>query len=172
MISPLATTRSSGHRQYTTLGSPLGELLLLGTEEALQGLYMQDGRKPMRIAPEWQRAARPFADVATQLREYFERRRVNFDVPLTMHGTSFERLVWRALQDIPYGETASYGQIARRIGQPSAARAVGLANGRNPISVIVPCHRVIGANGALTGYGGGLKRKRILLELESRRAYP
>ncbi|HME03088.1 MAG TPA: methylated-DNA--[protein]-cysteine S-methyltransferase [Solirubrobacteraceae bacterium] len=163
MISPLATRRSSGHRHYTTLGSPLGELLLLGNEEALQGLYMQDGRKPMRIAPEWQRAARPFADVATQLRAYFERRRVSFDVPLMMHGTPFERLVWRALQDIPYGETASYGQIARRIGQPSAARAVGLANGRNPISVIVPCHRVIGANGALTGYGGGLERNRELV---------
>jgi methylated-DNA-[protein]-cysteine S-methyltransferase len=152
---------------YTTIASPIGELLALGDERALQDLYMQDGRKPVTIARDWQHSARSFAGVTEQLSEYFEGRRVAFDVPLLMHGGTFERRVWRALREIPYGATVSYGEIARRLGQPSAARAVGLANGRNPISVIVPCHRVIGANGALTGYGGGLERKRILLELET-----
>jgi methylated-DNA-[protein]-cysteine S-methyltransferase len=152
---------------YTTLASPIGELLLVGDGQSLQGLYMQDGRKPMCIDAGWTRAASPFAHVQAQLCEYFEGQRVAFEIPLVMHGTTFERRVWRALQEIPYGETISYGELARRIGQPSASRAVGLANGRNPISVIVPCHRVIGANGSLTGYGGGIERKRLLLELES-----
>ena len=101
-----------------------------------------------------------------QLEEYFAGERTTFDVPLAPEGAPFEREVWRALEEIPYGETVSYGEIARRVGQPTAARAVGTANGRNPIAVIVPCHRVIGANGSLTGYGGGLERKRLLLELE------
>jgi methylated-DNA-[protein]-cysteine S-methyltransferase len=151
---------------YTSIDSPIGELLLLGDGEELHGLYMQGGRKPARIAPQWQRSAAPFADVRAQLQEYFAGERVAFDVPLAMHGSSFELKVWRALVAIPYGQTASYGEIAARVGQPSAARAVGLANGRNPIAVIVPCHRVIGANGTLTGYGGGLERKQLLLELE------
>lgn len=151
---------------YTTIDSPIGELLLLGDGNTLHGLFMQGGRRPMRVAADWQRDAAPFADVTAQLREYFAGERTAFDVPLQLDGTPFERTVWSALQEIPYGETASYGEIARRVGQPTAARAVGLANGRNPISVIVPCHRVIGANGSLTGYGGGLERKRTLLELE------
>lgn len=152
--------------QYTTIDSPIGELLLLGDDRALRGLYMQDGRKPIATSNDWQRSTRPFAGVTAQLSEYFAGRRVTFDVPLLMHGTPFERRVWCALRDIPYAETSSYGEIARLIGRPAAARAVGMANGRNPIAVIVPCHRVVGANGALTGYGGGLERKRILLELE------
>jgi methylated-DNA-[protein]-cysteine S-methyltransferase len=152
---------------YTTVASPIGELLLVGDGESLQGMYMQDGRKPMRIDAGWTRAASPFVHVEAQLREYFDGQRVAFEIPLVLHGTTFERRVWDALQEIPYGETISYGELARRIGQPSASRAVGLANGRNPISVIVPCHRVIGANGSLTGYGGGIERKRLLLELES-----
>jgi methylated-DNA-[protein]-cysteine S-methyltransferase len=152
---------------YTTVASPIGELLLVGDGQSLQGLYMQEGRKPMRIDAGWTRAASPFAHVQAQLREYFDGQRVAFEIPLVMHGTTFERRVWSALQEIPYGETVSYGELARRIGQPSASRAVGLANGRNPISVVVPCHRVIGANGSLTGYGGGIERKRLLLELES-----
>jgi methylated-DNA-[protein]-cysteine S-methyltransferase len=158
----------------TSIDSPIGELLLLGDRRALHGLYMQEGRRPVRIAPNWQRSASAFTEVRTQLREYFAGERALFDTPLAMQGTPFERRVWRALQDIPYGETVSYGEIARRIGRPTAARAVGLANGRNPIAVIVPCHRVIGANGALTGYGGGLQRKRLLLELErgQTRLYP
>lgn len=151
---------------YTNIESPIGELLLLGDGHTLHGLYMQDGRKPTRIAPQWQRSAAPFTDIEAQLGEYFAAERVTFDIPLTMKGTEFERSVWQALQEIPYGETVSYGEIAKRVGQPSAARAVGLANGRNPIAVVVPCHRVIGANGTLTGYGGGLERKRLLLELE------
>ncbi len=101
-----------------------------------------------------------------QLEEYFAGERTSFDIPLAPEGAPFEREVWRALEEIPYGETVSYGEIARRVGQPTAARAVGTANGRNPIAVIVPCHRVIGADGSLTGYGGGLERKRLLLELE------
>jgi methylated-DNA-[protein]-cysteine S-methyltransferase len=155
---------------YTTVQSPIGELLLLGDQQALRGLYMQDGRKPVRIAARWQAGTAPFAAVIAQLREYFAGRRITFDVPLVLVGTQFERRVWTALQEIPYGETVSYGELARRIGQPSAARAVGLANARNPISVIVPCHRVIGANGTLTGYGGGLERKRALLDLENGQA--
>ncbi len=172
-MSPTDLTSSpacAGALLYTTIDSPIGELLLLGDEHALHGLYMQHGRRPIALAPDWQPAAAPFASVTAQLREYFDGQRSAFDVALVMHGTPFERRVWRALQEIPYGETASYGEVARRIGQPSAARAVGLANGRNPIAVIVPCHRVIGANGTLTGYGGGLERKRILLELESGQA--
>lgn len=151
---------------YTTLESPIGELLLLGDGRTLHGLYMQQGRRPIAVGPAWERSADAFADVQTRLHEYFAGERTTFDLPLTLDGTAFECRVWRALGEIPYGETISYGELARRIGQPSAARAVGLANGRNPIAVIVPCHRVIGANGTLTGYGGGLERKRILLELE------
>jgi methylated-DNA-[protein]-cysteine S-methyltransferase len=141
--------------------------LLLSDGYSLRGLYMQDGRRPMRIAHNWRPSAAPFAAVLGQLREFFAGERMAFDVPLVMDGPPFERKVWRALQDIPYGETESYGELAARIGEPSAARAVGVANGRNPISVIVPCHRVIGADGSLTGYGGGLERKRLLLDLES-----
>jgi methylated-DNA-[protein]-cysteine S-methyltransferase len=152
---------------YTTLDSPIGELLLLGDEDALCGLYMQGGRKPATVDPMWELDAAPFTEVSTQLREYFAGARRDFEVPLHITGGEFECEVWHALRGIPYGETVSYGEIARRIGQPQAARAVGLANGRNPIAVIVPCHRVIGADGSLTGYGGGLERKRLLLELES-----
>jgi methylated-DNA-[protein]-cysteine S-methyltransferase len=151
---------------YTTLDSPVGDLLLLGDAHALRGLYMQAGRKPVRIADWWQTADEPFAPARTQLEQYFAGERTTFDLPLAAEGSEFERRVWRALEDIPYGETQSYGEVADRIGAPGAARAVGLANGRNPISIVVPCHRVIGANGTLTGYGGGLERKRFLLELE------
>jgi methylated-DNA-[protein]-cysteine S-methyltransferase len=152
---------------YATIDSPIGELLLLSDGDALTALYMQEGRKPMKIAGDWVASTARFADVKTQLEEYFAGNRTTFDVPLAPQGAPFEREVWHALEEIPYGETVSYGEIARRVGQPTAARAVGLANGRNPISVIVPCHRVIGADGSLTGYGGGLERKRLLLELES-----
>jgi O-6-methylguanine DNA methyltransferase len=153
---------------YTTLDSPIGQLLLLGDGHALRGLYMQEGRKPIAIGPSWELAPGAFADVSEQLTAYFAGGRMSFDVPLAMDGTSFQLRVWQALRDIDYGETISYGELACRIDQPSAARAVGLANGCNPISVIVPCHRVIGANGTLTGYGGGIERKRLLLDLEAR----
>jgi methylated-DNA-[protein]-cysteine S-methyltransferase len=151
---------------YTTVESPLGELLLLGDGHALRGLYMQDGRKPVEIAQEWQHASAPFADASSQLADYFTGVRRVFELQLAVSGTPFELRVWRALQDIPYGQTESYGELAARVGAPAAAREVGSANGRNPISLIVPCHRVIGADGALTGYGGGLERKRMLLDLE------
>jgi methylated-DNA-[protein]-cysteine S-methyltransferase len=166
----MPNSSSTYTRQYMTIDSPIGELLLLSDGHALRGLYMQDGRKPMTIVPGWERSTAPFADVRAQLEEYFAAQRTSFDIPLVMGGAPFERRVWHALQEIPYGETVSYGEIARRVGEPSAARAVGLANGRNPIAVIVPCHRVIGANGTLTGYGGGLERKRLLLELEQGQA--
>jgi methylated-DNA-[protein]-cysteine S-methyltransferase len=155
---------------YTSIDSPIGELLLVGDDRALHGLYMQDGRKPARIAPRWRRSTAAFGEVRSQLQEYFAAERITFDVPLELHGNEFELRVWRALSDIPHGQTVSYGEIARRIGAPDAARAVGLANGRNPIAVIVPCHRVIGADGTLTGYGGGLERKRLLLDLEQGQA--
>jgi methylated-DNA-[protein]-cysteine S-methyltransferase len=152
---------------YTTLDSPIGELLLLGDKQALHGLYMQKGRTATAIRPEWVRDDEAFADIREQLEEYFAGRRATFDVPLEMAGSPFQRRVWRALQDIPYGETISYGELARRVGAPATPRNVGAANGRNPVSVIVPCHRVIGADGSLVGYGGGLERKRTLLELEA-----
>jgi methylated-DNA-[protein]-cysteine S-methyltransferase len=169
--NPMTSTTTTPHTiMYTTLDSPIGELLLLGDGRALRGLYMQGGRRPVAIRSGWERSAAPFASVCAQLQEYFAGRRSAFELSLALTGTPFERQVWRALQAIPYGETSSYGELARAIGHPSAARAVGVANARNPIAVIVPCHRVIGASGALTGYGGGLERKRLLLELESAQA--
>jgi methylated-DNA-[protein]-cysteine S-methyltransferase len=162
---------STKQTYYTTMESPIGELLLVGDGDNLSGMYMQDGRKPKTIAAGWQQSAAPLADTKTQLEEYFAGNRTTFEIPLAAQGAPFEREVWHALEEIPYGETVSYGEIARRIGQPAAARAVGTANGRNPIAVIVPCHRVIGADGTLTGYGGGLERKRLLLELEQGQAH-
>jgi methylated-DNA-[protein]-cysteine S-methyltransferase len=152
---------------YTTLESPIGRLLLAGDGNALERLDMQEGRRPVAIGQEWRRDDSAFASVSSQLSEYFGGRRERFDVPLALRGNAFELRVWDALLEIPYGETVSYGEIARRIGDPGAARAVGLANGRNPVALIVPCHRVIGADGSLTGYGGGLERKRFLLDLEA-----
>jgi methylated-DNA-[protein]-cysteine S-methyltransferase len=152
---------------YTTIGSPVGELLLVGDERALRGLYMQEGRTGAAVRPEWTRAEASFRAVREQLDEYFEGTRTSFDLPLEPEGTPFQRRVWRALLEIPYGETISYGALARRIGRPESARAVGAANGRNPISLIVPCHRVLGGDGGLTGYGGGIERKRFLLDLEA-----
>jgi methylated-DNA-[protein]-cysteine S-methyltransferase len=151
---------------HTTVDSPIGDLLLLGDRHALRGVYMQAGRKPVRVSDSWHAADEPFAEARKQLEQYFAGERTAFDLPLAAEGSEFERRVWRALEEIPYGETESYGEVAERIGTPGSARAVGWANGRNPISIVVPCHRVIGANGTLTGYGGGLERKRFLLELE------
>lgn len=155
---------------YDTFESPIGELLLVGSERTLHGLYMDAGHRPVDIRGRLKRSPEPFASVRGQLGEYFAGERREFDLAIEMHGTPFQLEVWRELMEIPYGETTNYGELARRIGKPAGARAVGLANGRNPISVIVPCHRVIGAAGALTGYGGGLERKRMLLELEQGQA--
>jgi methylated-DNA-[protein]-cysteine S-methyltransferase len=149
---------------FTTVDSPIGELLLVSDGEALTGLSMQDARRPRPIEPHWQPA--PLDEPRRQLEEYFAGERTTFELPLRPHGSDFQRDVWRALTEIPYGETRSYGEIARRIGRPDAVRAVGAANGANPIAVIVPCHRVISADGSLTGFGGGLERKRTLLDIE------
>jgi methylated-DNA-[protein]-cysteine S-methyltransferase len=148
---------------YTQISSPIGQLLLDGTEHGLQGLHMS----PAAPRPGWRSARDPFANAVEQLEQYFAGKRVEFDLELDMRGTDFQKSVWEALLTIPYGETRSYGEIARQIGRPDRARAVGAANGSNPISIIVPCHRVIGADGSLTGYGGGLDRKRFLLDHES-----
>jgi methylated-DNA-[protein]-cysteine S-methyltransferase len=152
---------------YTTFDSPLGTLLALGDGHSLHGLYMQEGRTAIAIRSEWKTADDPFSELRVELSEYFDGRRRTFDLPLETAGSPFQQRVWDALQNIPYGETISYGELARRIGLPSAARAVGVANHHNPVSIVIPCHRVIGADGSLTGYGGGLERKRLLLDLEA-----
>jgi methylated-DNA-[protein]-cysteine S-methyltransferase len=154
---------------YATVASPIGELLLVGDGELLRGLHLQEGRRPARIGDAWKRAEEPFARARDQLGEYFAGERVEFEVPAAGGGTPFQRRVWAALSEIPYGKTVSYGELARRIGRPAASRAVGMANGRNPISIVVPCHRVIGSDGGLTGYAGGVERKRFLLDLEGSR---
>lgn len=153
---------------YRTEASPIGELLLTSDGEAVTGIYMEGGKGSPHPEAYWVRDDERLAAAAAQLTEYFAGSRVAFDLPLAPRGTEFQRRVWDALREIPYGETISYAELARRIGQPSAMRAVGLANGRNPISIVVPCHRVIGADGSLTGYGGGIDRKRVLLDLEAR----
>jgi methylated-DNA-[protein]-cysteine S-methyltransferase len=147
--------------------SPIGRLLLTSDGTALTGLYMEPSRKA-QSTDGWTEtaAAEPLAATLRQLAEYFGGTRREFDLPLRPQGTEFQKRVWRELTEIPYGTTWSYGQLAKRIDNPSASRAVGLANGRNPISILVPCHRVIGADGSLTGYGGGLERKRWLLAHE------
>ena len=155
--------------RYTWLDSPVGRLLVAGDEAALILIGFERGRRPLQPAPAWIPAERPFAEAARQLRAYFAGRLREFDLPLGAEGTSFEQQVWGELVRIPYGRTISYGELARRVGRPSAARAVGLANGRNPLSIVIPCHRVIGANGSLTGYGGGLETKQWLLEHEGAR---
>ncbi|WP_273735601.1 methylated-DNA--[protein]-cysteine S-methyltransferase [Mycolicibacterium septicum] len=156
---------------YRTMDSPVGLLTLAGRDGKLMHLRMVDQTyEPNREG--WEADDTAFSDAADQLSAYFAGERTEFDLELDMVGTQFQRRVWEALQTIPYGETCSYGEIARQIGSPSASRAVGLANGHNPIGIIVPCHRVIGANGSLTGYGGGLDRKRALLELERSRTMP
>jgi methylated-DNA-[protein]-cysteine S-methyltransferase len=153
--------------QYCTLSSPVGELLLAGDVDGLRMVGFQDGLHPTKPQPDWQDDPRPFKKTITQLQEYFAGKRREFDLPLVPEGTAFQLKVWNTLRTIPYGKTWSYGELARRIRKPKASRAVGAANGQNPIPIIVPCHRVIGADGSLTGFGGGLKIKRILLELES-----
>ncbi|MFC4033725.1 methylated-DNA--[protein]-cysteine S-methyltransferase [Streptomyces polygonati] len=154
----------------TSLDSPCGPLTLVARDGALAGLYMTDHRHRPDLetfGPYVAPGELPlFADVSEQLAAYFAGDRTTFDLRLTFAGTPFQQRVWSALSDIPYGETVSYGELAQILGQPGASRAVGLANGKNPISIIVPCHRVIGANGSLTGYGGGLHRKEWLLGFE------
>jgi methylated-DNA-[protein]-cysteine S-methyltransferase len=151
---------------YTRIASPIGTLLLVGRDGGLAGLYVDEHEKAPRVDEAWTRDDAPFEDVRRQLEEYFAGERRTFDLELRPVGTPFQLSVWRALEEIPWGTTCSYGDIARRVGRPTAFRAVGLANGRNPLSVVVPCHRVIGSSGAMTGYGWGVDRKRWLLDLE------
>ena len=151
--------------------SPLGQILLVASDTALTGLHFVDEKYYPGIAADWQQApcAKMIVQARKQLDEYFAGIRTEFDLPVEPAGTTFQRGVWRALQTIPHGTTISYGMLAQRIGKPSASRAVGAANGRNPISIVIPCHRVIGANGDLTGYAGGMARKEALLRLEANR---
>ncbi|OMC45638.1 cysteine methyltransferase [Mycobacterium sp. IS-2888] len=153
---------------YRTIDSPIGPLTLAGHGSALTNLRMVDQTyEPKRT--DWSADPKAFNDAVDQLGAYFAGELTDFDLELDLRGSEFQQRVWKALLTIPYGETRSYGEIAEQIGAPGAARAVGLANGHNPIAIVVPCHRVIGASGSLTGYGGGLDRKRTLLELEKRR---
>lgn len=148
------------------IDSPIGRLLLAGDGDSLIQVGFQSGPRPLQPPGGWIADAVPFRAAIAQLEEYFAGRRQEFDLPLAPEGTEFQRRVWNALREIPYGMTLSYGELARRIGQPGASRAVGLANGANPLPIVVPCHRVIGADGSLTGFGGGLPIKRQLLALE------
>jgi methylated-DNA-[protein]-cysteine S-methyltransferase len=153
---------------YVIVDSPIGRLLLRTDGVSLTGLYMDVTGRPFPGMNDAEEDANtgPLPEAVRQLEEYFAGKRRDFDLPLRLNGTEFQQRVWRALTKIPYGETWSYGELAKRIGNPNASRAVGLANGRNPISILVPCHRVIGADGSLTGYGGGVERKQWLLAHE------
>ena len=148
---------------YATIDSPIGDILLTAEGGALTRLYMA----PFTPDPAWRRDEAALVEPARQLGEYFAGERTEFELELAPHGTEFQQRVWRLLLDIPYGETRTYGSLANELGNPRSVRAVGLANGRNPISIVVPCHRVIGADGTLVGYGGGLERKRTLLAHEA-----
>jgi methylated-DNA-[protein]-cysteine S-methyltransferase len=157
--------------RYTRRKTAIGRLLLVGelrgAELALTGIYFDGAPHAAGAIPEGAREAAPaFERVVEQLEAYFAGERTSFELPLAAKGTDFQRQVWRALSAIPYGETTTYAEIARTIGRPRAVRAVGAANGRNPLSIVVPCHRVIGRDGTLTGYAGGLENKRKLLDLE------
>ena len=152
--------------RYTRVDSPVGELLLAGDGESLARLGFAGAVPPHGAHPDHD----AFAPVIEQLEQYFAGERRTFDLSLDLRGSDFQRDVWSALLEIPYGETATYGDIADRVGRPGKARAVGRANGSNPIALIVPCHRVIVSDGTLTGYGGGLERKRLLLDLEAGRS--
>lgn len=153
---------------YSIQPGPIGDLMLIGDGIALTELYLPGSRMASPLPADAVRQDDLFRQVAQELEAYFAGELTAFEAPRAPVGTAFQRQVWSALQQIPYGTTLSYGQLASRLGQPSAARAVGLANSRNPISIVIPCHRLIGAGGSLVGYGGGLERKRWLLDLEAR----
>lgn len=153
---------------YTYLESPIGKLLLAGDANGLQQILFSTEGRPAEPDPEWIEDAVKLQPAIQQLQSYFAGELESFDLSLSPQGTPFQQKVWSELQKIPYGQTISYGELARRIGNPKASRAVGLANGSNPLSIVIPCHRVIGSNGKLTGYGGGLPIKEKLLALERR----
>ena len=154
--------------RYTVCASPLGDILLVASADALAGLHFVDQKYLPEKTAAWVRedSLPVLIDARRQLAEYFAGERREFDLPLAPAGTAFQQAVWMKLREIPYGTTTSYGVIAQRLGQPTASRAVGAANGRNPLGIIVPCHRVVGSAGSLTGYAGGLERKQALLALE------
>jgi len=153
---------------YTHIDSPVGPLLLVADEAGLREIRFVKGRTSTRPHPSWKENRVALQETIRQLQSYFAGELEEFDLPLAPEGTPFQLKVWQRLCDIPYGETISYGELARRLGNPNASRAVGLANGSNPIPIVIPCHRVIGSNGKLTGYGGGLPIKEKLLALERR----
>ena len=152
--------------RYTLFDTPLGDLLLASDNNALVGVWFADTERPE--TGEWQRDNGAFGEVTAQLRAYFAGELTEFSLELAPRGTPFQHRVWDALQRVPYGTTTTYGKLAEGLGDPRATRAVGLANGRNPIPIVIPCHRVIGADGSLTGYGGGMQRKQWLLAHEGR----
>jgi len=157
---------------YTYYHSPVGELLLAGTPQALYLISFPEGSRAKKPKRGWLENTQTFAPAIKQLEEYFAGTRLVFDLPLELVGTDFQKQVWQALTTIPYGETTSYGEIAKRVKRPKASRAVGAANGANNLPIILPCHRVIGANKTLTGFGGGLPTKEFLLRHEQTIAPP
>jgi methylated-DNA-[protein]-cysteine S-methyltransferase len=164
----IATAQSTA--AMSTMESPIGTLTLTVENEVLTGLHMHDQRHAPVLSPAIERNDAALAPFVAQLQAYFAGELTAFELPIQLRGTEFQRRVWASLQEIPYGETISYGELARWVGNPKASRAAGLANGRNPVAIVVPCHRVIGADGSLTGYGGGLERKVWLLEHEGARS--
>jgi len=157
-------------RYYSQMESPVGVLTMSGDDNALTGLHMHEQKYRPSFAQECERNDRVFREVRDQLSAYFAGKLRAFDVPVAGAGTEFQKAVWKELLTIPFGATQTYGELAKRLGDANASRAVGAANGRNPIGIIVPCHRVVGANGSLTGYAGGLERKQWLLAHERRYA--
>jgi methylated-DNA-[protein]-cysteine S-methyltransferase len=152
--------------QFTLLDSPIGELLLIGNGRAMTGLYFQNHQHPPKRDASWQQEAEPFQEAIGQLNQYFAGELKEFSLTLAPSGTEFQRAVWTELRSIPFGERRTYGQLAAAMNKPTASRAVGAAIGRNPISILIPCHRVVGTDGSLTGFAGGLDRKKALLERE------
>jgi methylated-DNA-[protein]-cysteine S-methyltransferase len=148
--------------------SPMGRMLIVGSDKGLSGLYFVDQKYYREVARDWLRAQdhKIVRETARQLKEYFAGARKEFDIPLAADGTPFQTSVWRAISSVKYGASITYSELARRAGHPGAVRAAGTATGRNPITIIVPCHRIVGSDGSLTGYAGGLDRKRALRELE------
>jgi methylated-DNA-[protein]-cysteine S-methyltransferase len=156
--------------KYKVMDSPVGPLAIAGDDEGLHAILLPRGKRTAKRDPNWQESdCGVVRETIRQLKAYFAQKLTKFDLPLRPEGTPFQLAVWGKLQRIPYGEVISYGELARRIGKPQASRAVGAANGKNPIPIVIPCHRVIGSNGKLTGYGGGLPIKEALLKLEGAR---
>jgi methylated-DNA-[protein]-cysteine S-methyltransferase len=165
-IAPAGLGMNNNSICYDQLPTPIGKLLLVADRQGLREIWFETGKHRKAPDPAWRHDPARLAFARTQLQEYFAGERTRFDLPLHPLGTNFQVTVWQALAEIPYGSTISYGELAQRIGQPLAVRAVGAANGRNPLPIVLPCHRVIGANGSLTGFGGGLPTKRFLLAME------